>query len=70
MIKKEKYYYKPGTENTCCSNNKEKSKKLFFKFKFQVLCLDKVFFKNQRIPHVSNSWWKCLLNVAAAKKKG
>lgn len=64
-----KYYYKPGTENNCCSNNKEKSEIFFFKFKFQVLRLDKVFFKNQGIPYVNNSWWKCLLNVAAAEEK-
>lgn len=34
-----------------------------------MLRLDKVFFKNQGIPYVSKSWWKCLLNVAAAKEK-
>lgn len=53
-FKKKKYYYKPGSENNCCSNNKE-VQEFFFKFKFQVLCLDKVFFKNRGIPYVSNS---------------
>lgn len=33
----------------------KKSKNFFLKFKFQVLCLDKVFFKNRGIPYVSNS---------------
>lgn len=53
-FKKKKYYYKPGSENNCCSNNKE-VQEFFFKFKFQVLRLDKVFFKNRGIPYVSNS---------------